>query len=219
MITRFEGFPAAVFGWFEGLERDNSRDYVSATHETFDLVRDSFAAMLDELAGQFGGEVKVFRQHRDLRFSKDKSPYKTRTYGLLYDVPDQHTGLYAAISADGLYAGTGYYRMSRDQLERYRRAVVDETAGADLAALVATTRRAGLGVEGTGVQTALRGYPRDHPRIELLRMTSVIAGRGWPADDGISRRVVLGGVARTWRTARPLVSWFDEQVGPAEIPA
>lgn len=214
-MDRFEGFPAEVFGWFEGLERDNSREYVERTRATYDLVRGGMAAFLDELAGVFGGQVKVFRQHRDLRFTKDKSPFKTRTYGLLYDVPDQHTGLFAAISGDGLYAGTGYYQMSRDQLERYRQAVDDDAAGTELADQVARTRRAGLTVEGGGLQTAPRGYPRDHRRIELLRLTSVIAGRRWPPGDGISRRAALAGVTKAWRTAQPLVGWFDRHVGPA----
>ena len=218
MEITFQGFSPAVFEWFAGLERDNSREYVAATRETYEGMRASMAAMLEELAGAFGGEVKLFRQHRDLRFSKDKSPFKTRTYGLLYDLPDTPTGLFAAISADGLYAGTGYYQMSRDQLDRFRTAVVDDVAGQRLVDEVARARKVGLTVEGPGLQTAPRGYPRDHPRIDLLRMTSVVAGRQWPPTGGISRRTALARVTKAWRDARPLVSWFDQQVGPPERP-
>jgi uncharacterized protein (TIGR02453 family) len=220
MEQRFEGFGPHVFAWFEGLEGDNSREYFAANRSTYDdEVRGGLEAMLEELAVTFGGDVKIFRQHRDLRFSRDKTPYKTRTYGLLYNLPGMHTGLYAAISAGGLYAGTGYYRMSRDQLERYRVAVDDEVEGQRLAEAVALARTKRLTVEGDGLRSAPRGYPRDHPRIELLRMTSVIAGRHWPAAGGVSRRTAIGGITKAWRDAGPLVSWLDQHVGPAQTTA
>ena len=119
-----------MFEWFAGLERDNSKAYFTATRDFYERdVRGGLEAMLDELSESFGGRPRVFRQQRDLRFSPDKSPYKTRTYGVLEGTPGARTGLYAAISASGLYAGTGYYRMARDQLERFRAAVADDGTG------------------------------------------------------------------------------------------
>ncbi|MGH2968803.1 MAG: DUF2461 family protein, partial [Solirubrobacteraceae bacterium] len=122
----FHGFAPAVFEWFAGLERDNSKAYFTATRERYENeVRGGLEAMLDELSEAFGGEARVFRQQRDLRFTPDKSPYKTRTYGILQGAPAAQAGLYAQLSARGLYAGTGYHQMARDQLERFRRAVAD----------------------------------------------------------------------------------------------
>jgi len=217
MDQGFDGFGPAVFEWFEGLERDNSREFFGATRRLYDEeVRGGLEAMFEELAGVFGGDLKMFRQYRDLRFSRDRSPYKTTTYGVLYDVPGMHTGLYAQLSAGGLYAGTGYYQMSRDQLERYRQAVADDVSGPRLVDAVDGARVSGLTVEGGGLRTAPRGYPKDHPRIELLRLTSVIAGRSWPGSAGIRRDVALAGVTDCWRAAMPLTAWLDEHVGPSE---
>jgi uncharacterized protein (TIGR02453 family) len=217
MPMRFDGFDKDVFSWFDGLERDNSREYFAATRTTYeDKVRGGLEAMLEELAETFGGDVKMFRQQRDLRFSRDKSPYKTTTYGVLYDVPGMPAGLYAQLSAHGLYAGTGYYQMSRDQLERYRRAVADEAAGRRLASEIDKARSAGLTVEGGGLRTAPRGYSREHPRVELLRLTSVVAGRSWSGAGGIGREEALTGVRETWQAAKPLTTWLDKHVGPAE---
>ena len=100
-MSGFEGFPPAVFAWFDGLEADNSREYVQRTRDVLDeQVRGGMEALLDELAGdEFGQIVKLFRQHRDLRFSRDKSPYKTRTYGL---VSSPERSYYAEVSAPGL---------------------------------------------------------------------------------------------------------------------
>ena len=162
-MSAFAGFPPAVFAWFEGLEADNSRAYVQRTRATLDgPVRDGMQALLDELAGdEFGPEVKLFRQHRDLRFARDKSPYKTRTYGILHGPDRAH---YAELSALGLYAGTGLYQPSREQLERFRDAVLDDATGTELEALVAAARGAGLAVEGSTLRSAPRGMPRDHPQ-------------------------------------------------------
>lgn len=73
----FDGFPAEAFAWFAGLEQDNSRAWFAAHRDTYDLaVRGPLEDLLAELAGELGGSVKMFRQHRDVRFSADKSPYK-----------------------------------------------------------------------------------------------------------------------------------------------
>ena len=67
--------------WFESLEADNSREYFAANRDFFVLsIRGQMEALLGELAERFGGRVKMFRQNRDVRFSADKSPYKTNTY-------------------------------------------------------------------------------------------------------------------------------------------
>jgi uncharacterized protein (TIGR02453 family) len=215
METDFHGFGAQVFEWFAGLERENSRTYFAATRDLYETeVRAGLQAMLDELSAEFGGEVRVFRQQRDLRFARDRSPYKTRTYGVL-GTPQGAAGLYAELSSSGLYAGTGYHRLARDQLERFRDAVADDRTGPRLAEAAAAAEEAGLELAGTSLRTAPRGYPRDHPRIELLRRTSLIAGRRLAGASGIGRDEALGHVAATWRAAAPLSAWLDEHVGPS----
>jgi uncharacterized protein (TIGR02453 family) len=174
--------------------------------------------MLDELSETFGGEARVFRQQRDLRFTPDKTPYKTRTYGVIHGTSVPGAGLYAQLSATGLYAGTGYYRLARDQLERYRAAVADDEAGPRLEAVAAAARDAGLDVVGESLRTTPRGYPREHPRIELLRRRALIAGRARGGDGGIGRADALDHVAGAWRAAEPLNAWLDEHVGPSALP-
>jgi uncharacterized protein (TIGR02453 family) len=214
VTARFEGFPADAFAWFAGLERDNSKSYFTATRKRYEAdVRGALVALLEELSATFGGEVRVFRQHRDVRFSRDKSPYKTRTYGLLQGAPGAAGGLYAELSAHGLYAGTGYHQLGGEALERFRRAVLDERAGSALAEQVTVARNAGLEVIGEALRSAPRGYPRDHPRIELLRHKALIAGRRLEGNAGIGRQPALDHVAGTWRAAAPLNAWLDRHVG------
>jgi uncharacterized protein (TIGR02453 family) len=220
MDAAFHGFAPEVFEWFTGLERDNSKAYFTATRDRYDAdVRGGLQAMLEELGETFGGEVKLFRQQRNLRFARDRSaPYKTRTYGLLHGVHGPAAALYAELSSRGLYAGTGYHQLARDQLERFRAAVVDDSAGPRLAAVVAAARDSGLDVVGATLRTAPRGHARDHPRVELLRHTALIAGRSLPGATGIGRDAALDHVATTWRSAEPLNAWLDEHVGPSALP-
>ena len=215
----FRGFGAEVFEWFAGLERDNSKAYFTATRDRYEhAVRGALEAMLDELSATLGGEARVFRQQRDLRFTPDKTPYKTRTYGVIHGVPNAAAGLYAQLSSSGLYAGTGYYRLARDQLERFRAAVADDGAGPRLETAAAAAQDAGLELAGQSLRTTPRGYPREHPRIALLRRKALIAGRALPGTGGIGRAAALEHVAGTWRAAEPLNAWLEEHVGPSALP-
>ena len=161
----------------------------------------------------------MFRQHRDIRFSADKSPYKTNTYGVLRGADIAGEGLYASISADGLIAGSGYYVMARDQLERYREAVADDPHGRELAKRVAKAEKAGLELWGQSLATTPRGYPQDHARIELLRRKSLTLGDRVKSGRGVGRTDALQFVTRTWRAAAPVTGWLDEHVGSTKMPA
>jgi uncharacterized protein (TIGR02453 family) len=214
-VTAFAGFPRATFDWFAGLQADNSRPWFQAHRETYEEhVRGALEALLDELAGELGGEVKVFRQHRDLRFSADKSPYKTRTYGLIFDRPGTLAGLYLEISSPGLFAGSGYHVLDGPQLARFRDAVADDTTGPELERAVEAAHAAGVETFGEALKTAPRGYPRDHPRAALLRHKRLVAGRRLPPGPrGIGRDDALAHARTTWEASAPLGAWLDAHVG------
>jgi uncharacterized protein (TIGR02453 family) len=217
----FDGFPAAAFDWFAGLERDNSRSYFAATREVYERnVRGALEALLEELAPAFGGgPIRMFRQQRDVRFSPDKSPYKTTTYGLVRGPPGSEAGFYAQVSARGLFAGTGYHEFAPDQLDRYRAAVLDDAAGTALDRAVQALGEGGFEVYGEALKTAPRGVARDHPRIRLLRHKAVFGGRALErAGQGIPAQPALDHVAATWRMGDALNAWLDEHVGPSTTP-
>ena len=218
-MSKFEGFVPAVGRWFRGLEADNSKEYFTARRDFFEeSVRAQMEALLSELSGKFGGEVKMFRQNRDIRFSPDKSPYKTNTYGVIYGSRIAAHGLYASISARGLVAGSGYHMMARDQLERYREGVHDAKHGPELARLAATAEKDGLELWGETLATAPRGYAKDHERIALLRRKSLSLGTTLHLKRGIGRSEGLQFVTKTWRAAAPLTGWLDEHVGASALP-
>jgi uncharacterized protein (TIGR02453 family) len=218
-MTSFEGFGPRVQRWFKGLEANNTKAYFDASRAFFEeSVRGQMDALLSELSETFGGEVRMFRQNRDIRFSPDKSPYKTNTYGVLHGSGLVAHGLYASVSARGLVAGSGYHAMARDQLDRYREAVADDGSGAELTELTAEAEGAGLELWGESLATAPRGYPKDHERIELLRRKSLSLGATRKFGRGIGRADGLRFVTETWRATAPVTGWLDEHVGPTTLP-
>lgn len=211
----FEGWSPRAVAWFEGLERDNSREYFNGTRELYeDAVKGPLLALLAELEGEFGGKAKMFRPHRDVRFSADKSPYKTQASAYLQS--GDGAGHYVEVSMDGLMAGSGMYQLARDQLARYRQAVDDPSPGGQLADVVDALRAGGYGIHGEALKTAPRGFSRDHPRVALLRHRGLFLMADIPPGGELYSRRALDHVRTTWRAAAPLNAWLTTHVGPTE---
>jgi uncharacterized protein (TIGR02453 family) len=216
MGTTFRGWSAVVFDFYEQLEADNTRAFWTEHRATYDQeVRPSFDALGEAIAQEFG-PLKVFRPNRDVRFSKDKSPYKTRCYGVTEG--EGAESFYVEISARGLVVGSGYWMMAKDQLTRYREAVDDGSTGPELARLVQAIRTSGMRVEDQGLKTAPRGYSRDHPRVELLRAKSLAALRSWEPAPWMSTKGALARITDAWRAAAPMNAWLATNVGPSTEP-
>lgn len=208
----FTGWTDAALDFFEGLEIDNSRAYWQAHKNVYDeQVRAPMEALLAELCKEFG-QGKVFRPHRDIRFSADKTPYKTQAGASLAG----HG--YVQVSADGLAAASGMYVFATDQLARYRRAVDVDLPGEALAKIVDEARAAGLTITAAStLSTTPRGYPKDHPRIELLRMKGLVTWKQWPVEPWLATARAKGKVVKVLRASVPLVEWLDLHVGPSEL--
>ena len=209
----FTGWPEEALEFYEGLEADNSRTYWTAHQEIYQqCVLGPMTELVAELAPGFG-PGKIFRPHRDLRFSKDKSPYKTAIAAVVGEG-------YVQLSARGLAAGSGMYGMAPDQLERFRAAVAAEPSGAGLAALVGELTGQGIRVEANErLKTAPRGYPADHERIELLRCKGLIAWQEWAPEPWLGTPQAVQRVAGFLLAARPLRGWLEEHVGESAAPA
>lgn len=199
--------------FYEGLEADNSRTYWLANKQTYEqVVRLPMQALLAELEADYGAG-KIFRPNRDVRFSRDKSPYKTAIGATL------EGGGYVQFSADGLSTGSGLYMPATDQLARYREAIANDKTGENLVDIVATARRSGIEITAhESLKTAPKGYPKDHPRIELLRQKGIIAWKQWPVGAWLGTRKAKDRVVTFLRAAAPLNGWLDANVGPSTLP-
>jgi uncharacterized protein (TIGR02453 family) len=198
----FRGWPVEALEFYEGLAADNSKTFwTKHLHVYEDQVRAPMQELLDALEPEFG-PGKIFRPYRDVRFSTDKSPYKTHLGAWLAG------GGYLQLSADGLAAGSGMYHMEPDQLSRYRHAVA---ADPSLATLISEMS---VEVVGRGtLKTAPRGYPKDHPRIDLLRHKGLIAWQEWKPAAWLGTAAAQKRIVEFLRASLPLRQWLDANVG------
>jgi uncharacterized protein (TIGR02453 family) len=213
----FSGFPPEAIDFYRRLEADNTRDFWHANKPIYEQqVKAPLLAFCDSLPDDLR-PFQVFRPNRDVRFAKDKSPYKTNIGA--YCEHEGGSGYYVALSADGLMAGCGYYAMAADQLERFRAAVADDVTGPPLAALVAGLERRGFRASAIDeLKTAPRGYPKDHPRIALIRRKGLIMMRSWEPAAWLHTKAAATKITDAWKAAVPVCAWLDRHVGPSELP-
>ncbi|MDO5627239.1 MAG: DUF2461 domain-containing protein [Mobilicoccus sp.] len=205
----FTGIPHGAAEFYMALEEDNSKEFWAAHRQGYEReVRDPLVALLADLEDEFGS-AKIFRPHRDVRFSSDKSPYKTHQ-GAYVPVATA-TGWYIEISADGIRVGGGTYQLDAAALRAYR-AGVDGPTGAVLDRIVTDLEQAGWEVGGDQVATAPRGWSRDHERIRLLRRKTLAASRILNDADIIATPRLADHVRREWRDLAPLVQWLRDIV-------
>ena len=209
----FGGWQAEALEFFDGLEAENSKAYWQRNKDIYDtVVRAPMEELLAELEPEFG-EGRIFRPYRDIRFSADKSPYKTHMGAMV-------GGGYVQLSAEGIAAGSGMWEMAPDQLERYRRAVDQDRSGRALDGIVADARAKKLEVMGHGVlKTAPRGYPKDHGRIELLRYKGIVTWRSWSPAAWLGTKRAKDRIVEFLHLSEPLDEWLAKHVGPSTLPA
>jgi uncharacterized protein (TIGR02453 family) len=206
----FHGFPEAALDFYDDLELDNTRSFWEAHKHVYDeAVRRPMQELTDALAAEFGA-AKLFRPYRDVRFAKDKTPYKTHQ-GAFVEVGPA-TGWYVQVGAPGVRVGGGYYHAGGPDLARIRTAIDTDHSGRELERLVARLRRGGFEIRGEQLKTAPRGYSADHPRIDLLRYKSLSLGKDYGFEKVIHGPELLDRVRADWRRLRPLVQWVDERL-------
>jgi uncharacterized protein (TIGR02453 family) len=203
----FGGWPEEALDFYDRLAADNTKSFWTEHKAFYEAkVLRPMTDLAEELAEEFG-EPKIFRPYRDVRFSRDKSPYKTHIGVVIGG------GGYVQLSAEGLGAGAGMWEMSTDQLARYRAAVASDRTGPELERIAAAIEKAGVTVHGHGVlKSAPRGYPPDHPRIGLLRYKGLTTWRQWPVEPWLETASAKERVISFFRTSLPLRTWLADNV-------
>jgi uncharacterized protein (TIGR02453 family) len=201
----FTGFPAAALDFYDDLEMDNSKTFWTANKHIYEeSVRAPMVALLAGLEDEFG-PAKIFRPYRDVRFAKDKTPYKTAQGAFIAVGPS--TGYYVQVAAPGVRIGAGFYEASADRLARIRAAIDDERRGNELAKLLADLQAEGWELGGDKLKTTPRGYDATHPRIELLRHKSISLGKSYGFEPIIHTPALQEEIRHAWRATTPLLDW------------
>lgn len=212
----FAGFPDEAFDFYERLTADNSRPFWQANKAIYERAVRGPMSELTEALGEHG-PFQIFRPYRDVRFAKDKTPYKENIAA--FSESEGGTGLYIQLGAGGMLTGCGYYAMAPDQLERFRAAIDADATGSDLARRCVALEVKGMRLGAMGeLKTAPRGFPKDHPRIELLRRKGLFAAQDWPLAKWMHTKQVVTKITAAWAAAEELTGWLDAHVGPSTLP-
>jgi uncharacterized protein (TIGR02453 family) len=210
----FEGFPVAALDFYDDLEVDNTRSYWEAHKATYaEHVRAPMTALLAAVEDEFGA-AKVFRPYRDVRFAKDKTPYKTHQGAFVGMAPA--TGWYVELSARGVRIGGGFYEASPTRLAAVRSAIDNELTGKALEKLVRRLAKSGWEISGDRLKTKPRGYDATHPRIDLLRHRSLVVTRDVGFDKVIHSPELVEMLRTGWRELRPLIEWIAARTDTVE---
>ena len=204
----FTGIPVAALDFYEDLEADNSKTFWTAHKSVYDeCVRGPLEALGSELAAEFGAP-KLFRPYRDVRFAKDKTPYKTHQGVYFAD-----SARYLHVSAAGLFVAGGYWDTSSPQVVKLREAVADDRTGPALEKAVAAVEKAGFEIGGDRLSRVPNGYDKEHVRGDLLKHKSLTAHVELGSPAWLSTKKAVAEVTKRFRALAPLVDWLDEHVG------
>jgi len=207
MADGFQGFPREAIDFFKGLERHNNREWFLPRKQLYERACHApMTSLLAELGPRFG-KGKVSRIYRDIRFSSNKSPYKTFVGAGM----GSH---YIHLSKEGLYVGGGMYMPDSVRLERFRGAIADDASGKELDRIVKALRKKGYRVDThETLKGAPRGYTADHPRIGLLRMKDIFAGKSFKPSTWLSTPKAVDRIRAVMMDVKPLTDWLQRHTG------
>jgi uncharacterized protein (TIGR02453 family) len=212
--TGFTGFASWGVTFYQRLHESNTKEFWSQNKQDWERsVRDPMRALVAELEDEFGAAT-VFRPNRDIRFSPDKTPYKT--YQGAIAGPVAGVGYYVQLDADGLMVGGGFHTHSPAQTERFRSAIDADGPGTELESITAGLLSDGFTLEGAALKTRPKGVDPDHPRLDLMRRKELMALKPLGTPGWLDSREALEHVREEWSTISPLTSWIVEHVGAAE---
>ena len=229
----FGGFGPEALRFLRGLTRNNRRDWFERNRARYEVgVRDPMRALVEEMdvrlarfAPEISGDPRrsVFRIHRDVRFSSDKSPYKTNAACQFYhhdagrgagqDAVGAGAGLYFQIEDGGCFVAGGLWMPARPTLDKIRDAVAEAPEALDRIVRAADFRRRFRALDQEAMLARLpRGFSPGHPAERWLRYRSFTATRMLSEREVLSRRLPAT-LERDFTALLPLVRWLNEAIG------
>ena len=224
----FQGFPKEGLAFLRALKRNNNRPWFERRKDDYDqLVRLPMQSLISDLQAPFRSfapefdlnpKRSIFRIYRDVRFSKDKLPYKTNVaaHFVLRGKPKgvSGSGYYVTIEPGEVYAGAGIYMPEADQLKKIRRAIAERSE--EFLAIVTNHqfKKTFGAMEGEKLVRVPAGFAPDHPMADYLRHKHFFVGISWPESRCLKARFVKD-VARVFEQATPLVVFLNRAIGAA----
>jgi uncharacterized protein (TIGR02453 family) len=223
-MTNFTGFPDADGRFFQALAKHNERAWFLAHKTEYEegynlpmkALLGTLRASIDKAYPRCDlAEPKVFRIFRDVRFSKDKSPYKTHIGGFIplarsgKKVTDLPMALYFHVGAKETFAAAGHYMMEKESLEGFRASIADPRRGKELVEILASLAKKGFVAAAHDKSKRVpKGYPADHPRAELLTYKGLTVSFPKVPKGMLTSPKLVGWLTQGCKASAPLVDWL-----------
>lgn len=221
----FQGFPASGLAFLRDLGRNNDRDWFEAHRAVWDEeIIPAMLAWCGELAERLrdlmprlifvprvGGSL--YRLNRDIRFSRDKSPYKTHVAALLWEGGEKHDapGVYLHVSPGEVIFGGGLYVFEEGRLDRYRKLLQGDAADR-LELALKRAKKSGLKPDGEKLQRAPRGFDPEGPYADLAKYKGLVVGKTVQPAGWLHTREALERSEAMARAYAPLHSWLRDEL-------
>jgi uncharacterized protein (TIGR02453 family) len=219
----FEGFPREGIDFMKRLKRNNNRPWFEKHRQEYEsfvkLPMQSAIAALQPHFERFAPEFDVnpkrslFRIYRDVRFSKDKTPYKTHAaaHFVLRGKPKgvEGSGYYLHIEPGEVFLGGGIYMPDGDQLKKIRRAIADYADQFLTITRHPKFKKTFGTLQGEKLQRVPQGYEPDHAMAEWLKFKQFFVWVEWPESRCLKKGFVAE-VSDVFEAAGPLVRFLNE---------
>jgi uncharacterized protein (TIGR02453 family) len=225
MIQAFTGFQPETLDFLRDLGANNTRPWFDAHRAEYarDYLAPALAfitamdAPLRRLNPTAHADPRVngslFRINRDVRFSRDKTPYNHHL-DLFFWAGEgrsrERPGFFFRLRPDRVILGAGIHAFDARMLEAYRASVLDEDRGTSLVAVVSKAKGAGASVERLGCRRVPAGFDPAHPRAGLLRHNALHASFDEPLPSSISTPSFVDHCLTRFRPLAPLLDWIAE---------
>ncbi len=203
-----------VFKFLNELKENNDREWFAENKAQFEAAKKDaeqlFKAIQTELMriDEFS-PVKMYRIYRDVRFSSDKSPYKTN-FGAVFmrKQPHNRGSFYVQIEPGASFVGGGFWGPNKDDLLRIRKAIEMEDDLANVLENPVLKKNFG-GLFGEALKTAPKGFDKEHPRVDLLRYKQFLLKQDFPDSDVLSTDFVQQ-VVQSYQTMQPFFHYMTD---------
>jgi uncharacterized protein (TIGR02453 family) len=227
-MSQFNGFPKEFFSFFEKLKKNNSKEWFEKNRRDYEncVLNPSreFVIEMGKKLRRIAPEVNavpqvnksLFKLNRDVRFSKDKSPYKTYMGIWLWEGSGKRmesSGFYLHTEDKNLLIGVGIKMFPKPVLDRYRQAVLDKKPGVELKKAVKKVSDHGYRVNGKYYKKVPRGYDADHPNADFLLYNGLTAMVEEKVPDVFFSDAIIDYAYSHYKNMLPLHRWLRTNLG------
>lgn len=208
----------AELDFLSELEKNNNRDWFTENKKRFENHQKAVKAFFQEVNDEFGKQdsiekMQIHRIYRDIRFSKDKTPYKIN-FSVSFDRTKPHLrgGYYLHIQPGGSFVGGGFWEPNAEDLNRIRKEF--EMDDEEIRAIIADPNfKKYFGeLKGEELKTAPKGFDKTHPAIDLIRKKQYLISRSF-TDKEVTSENFKAEVLATFKAMRPFFDYMSEVLG------